>query len=361
LRLRALQILCKYTAMQDYSIKRFSLLFIVSICFLISCRNNDNNVEVLSSAHSVKIFRYDSILDQWNKAVDQITLRDVQKEAPAFTDVYVHQILALPRDSMVIKQELQRMLQDTGFQKLMEDVNTEFPDLTKVENEIGELLHNYTELFDVSDTPKVYSFISGFVYQCFVFDDIDQEGIGIGLDMFLGADFPYARINPSNPAFSGYLTQFYTQDYIVKKVAEVLVEDKLPSPQRSDFLSMMIWGGKKLFLIDELMPFKSDDVVIEYTPEQYQWCQENEAQMWDFFFEKELFYETDIRKFSKLIGPAPSTPGMPSESPGRTANYMGWQIVKKYMEEHPEITIRDLMANQNAQKILDDARFKPRR
>ena len=347
--------------MQDYSIKRFSLLFIATICFLISCGPGEKKIEELSSNHSISILRYDEILDQWSKKPAQINLQQVRSDSPAFSDVYIHQILALPRDSVIIRQELQRMLQDTGFQKLMEDVNTEFPDLTKVENEIGELLHNYTELFDVSDIPRVYSFISGFVYQCFVFDDIDQEGIGIGLDMFLGADFPYARINPSNPAFSGYLTQFYTQEFIVKKVAEVLVEDKLPPPQRSDFLSMMIWGGKKLYLIDEMMPFKSDDVVIEYTPEQYQWCQENEAQMWDFFFEKELFYETDIRKFNKLIGPAPTTPGMPSESPGRTANYIGWQIVKKYMEEHPEITIRDLMADQDAQKILDDARFKPRR
>ena len=350
-----------YPAMQDYSIKRFSLLFIVTICFLISCGTSDKTVEALSPEHSTSIFRYDEVLDQWSKTLNQVTLNEVQKDAPAFTDVYIHQILALPRDSAIIKQELRRMLQDTGFQILMEDVNAEFADLTKVENELGALLLNYTDLFDISETPKIYSFISGFVYQSFVFDDIEQEGIGIGLDMFLGADFPYAQINPSNPAFSRYLTQFYTQDYIVKKVAEVLVEDKLHSPQRSDFLSMMIWGGKKLYLIDQLIPFKSDDVVIEYTPEQYEWCQKNESQMWDFFFEKELFYETDIRKFNKLIGPAPTTPGMPPESPGRTANYMGWQIVKKYMEDHPEITIKDLITEQNAQKILDDARYKPRR
>jgi hypothetical protein len=347
--------------MQDYSIKPFSLLFISTICILISCSIGEKKVEAISSDHSINIYRYNEVLDRWSNNLDDFNLLDVEKDSPAFTDVYIHQILALPRDSVIIKQELTRMLQDTGFQKLMEDVNTEFRDLTKVENEIGELLHNYTKAYEVSETPKVYSFISGFVYQCFVFDDIEQEGIGIGLDMFLGADFPYAHINPSNPAFSGYLTQFYAEDYIVKKVAEVLVEDKLPSPQRSDFLSMMIWGGKKLYLIDELIPFKSDDVVMEYTPEQYKWCQENEAEMWDFFFDKELFYETDIRKFNKLIGPSPTTPGMPSESPGRTANYMGWQIVKKYMADNPEITIEDLITEQNAQKILDAARYKPRR
>ena len=106
------------------------------------------------------------------------------------------------------------MLQDTGFQKLMDDVNAEFADLSKIENELGALLHNYTDVFDIYETPKVYSFISGFVYQSFVFDDIEQEGIGIGLDMFLGADFPYAQINPSNPAFSRYLTQFLSLIHI---------------------------------------------------------------------------------------------------------------------------------------------------
>ena len=347
--------------MQEYSIKRFSLFFLAAICIIISCDPNDKKVEALSSQHSIDIFRYEELLNQWSNNPNQINLAEGQGASSAFSDVYIHQILALPRDSSVIKQELSRMVQDTGFQKLLGDVMTDYPDLSQVENELGEMFHNYQNIFEISKAPKVYSFISGFVYQCFVFDDIDQEGIGIGLDMFLGADFPYAQINPSNPAFSSYLTQFYSEDYIVKKVAEVLVEDKLPAPQRSDFLSMMIWGGKKLYLIDEMMPFRSDDAVIEYTPAQYRWCQENEAQIWDFFFEKNLFYETDIRKFNKLIGPAPTTPGMPSDSPGRTANYMGWQIVKKYMDDHPDITIHELMSEQSAQKILDESRFKPRR
>ena len=179
--------------------------------------------------------------------------------------------------------------------------------------------------------------------------------------MFLGSDFPYEQINPSNPAFSNYLARFYTTEFIAKKIAEVLIEDKLPPPTKSDFLSLMIWGGKKLYLTQQLLPSKSDDYIIEYTPEQYQWCQENESQIWSFFFEKNLFYETDIRKFNKLIAPAPTSPGMPQESPGRTANYIGWQIVKKYMDNNPDLDIDDLIDEEEAQSILDGSKYKPRR
>ena len=347
--------------MQEYLIKIFSLLLFAIICTLISCDVDQRTEKVLDPNVTAEIIRYDSILHAWSSTPTQIDLASTIENTPAFTDLYLHQILALPRDTAIMFAEIKRMVQDSGFQKLSSDVRDIYGDMSAISIELNQLLENYQDIFGVEVTPSIYTFISGFVYQCFVFDDIDSEGIGIGLDMFLGADFPYEQINPSNPAFSAYLTQFYTPDYIVKKVAEVLVEDKLPAPQKSDFISLMVWGGKKLYLIDQLIPFKSDDVVIEYTPEQYQWCQENEGQIWDFFFDKNLFYETDIRKFNKLIAPAPTSPGMPQESPGRTANYIGWQIVKKYMANKSGKNAQDLMKEQNAQVILDDSKYKPNR
>ena len=51
---------------------------------------------------------------------------------------------------------------------------------------------------------------------------------------------------------------------------------------------------------------------------------------------------------------------MPAGAPGRTANYMGWQIVKKYMNRNPETTMQDLIAYTDAQKLLEESKYKPR-
>jgi hypothetical protein len=51
---------------------------------------------------------------------------------------------------------------------------------------------------------------------------------------------------------------------------------------------------------------------------------------------------------------------MPEEAPGRTANWIGWQIVKSFMARQPETTMEELIALKDAQQLLDLARYKPR-
>jgi hypothetical protein len=39
---------------------------------------------------------------------------------------------------------------------------------------------------------------------------------------------------------------------------------------------------------------------------------------------------------------------------------MGWQIVRKYMEENPNITLQQLMSERDAEKILRASGYKPK-
>lgn len=252
------------------------------------------------------------------------------------------------------------MLTDTSYHHLRSDVQALYSDIGDLSPRISQTVENYMNLFDIKEIPAVYTFISGFVYQTFLFADGSRDGIGVGLDMFLGEDFPYKKIDPSNARFSEYLTRTYDEAHIPRKIAQVLIEDQLPPPAKNDFLSLMIYGGKRLYLIDQLLTFEPDHIVAEYTTEQYQWCIQNEPEMWEFFFDADLFYETDLRKFTKLVAPAPSSPGMPPESPGATANYMGWRIVQSYMRRHPQTTISELI-QLDPQTLLDESRYKPAR
>jgi len=61
-----------------------------------------------------------------------------------------------------------------------------------------------------------------------------------------------------------------------------------------------------------------------------------------------------------LVDHSPNSPGMPSDAPGRTANWTGWQIVKAYMKRNPKITLSQLIEETDAQQILTKAKYKPR-
>ena len=67
-------------------------------------------------------------------------------------------------------------------------------------------------------------------------------------------------------------------------------------------------------------------------------------------------------KIQKYIAEAPFTPGIgeKSDSAPKLGIWTGWQIVKKYMDKNPELTLQQLMHENDAQKILNESKYKPR-
>ena len=124
---------------------------------------------------------------------------------------------------------------------------------------------------------------------------------------------------------------------------------------------MMIHNGKKLYALDLLLPYTPDSVKLEVTPAQVSWLEDNELEMWAHLLKEELLYSSNWQDIRKLVDYSPHSPGMPPEAPGRSANWIGWQIVKAYMGKHPETSLPQLFALQDAQALLDESRYKPRR
>ena len=112
--------------------------------------------------------------------------------------------------------------------------------------------------------------------------------------------------------------------------------------------------------MDQLIPREEDNIKMAYTTEQMKWVEDNELQIWTHLVGEELLYSTKYKDFRKLIDHSPNAPGMPAQAPGRTANWVGWQIVNAFMARHPEITLPQLLEITNAQKIMDQSKYKPR-
>jgi len=123
-------------------------------------------------------------------------------------------------------------------------------------------------------------------------------------------------------------------------------------------LDIIIRNGKMLYVLEKILPESDKDVILEYRPEEYQWCKENEIALWSHLLKEDLLYETDYKKINKLINPSPGAKGIPREAPGGVANYIGWRIVQNYMRKSNDSLI-ELMYKTNAQDILDKSVYKP--
>jgi len=335
---------------------KYLLLFIFASILFISCDDDDNEYipDVSHIEVDYEVIRFEKEL--MNSSVDELI-----EKYPAFANIFFQNIMPVKREQNY-QAVFDTIRSQPDFGKLLDTTAIVFQDFNRVKKDLSKAFTFLNYYLPEIDVPDVYTLVSGFAYQRFILaDDKDQNIVGIGLDMFLGEDFPYGSIAMDNPAFSNYLTRSFNKEHLSKKTIELILEDYMPKPQKNQLLDQMIYNGKKLYLLNKILPEKSDTVIMEYTADQWSWIQENEMEMWAYFLKEKLFYESNSQKIGKYINPSPHSPGMPPSAPGRTANYLGWQIVKAYLGRHPETSIQELLELNDAQKFLQKSRYKPRK
>ena len=114
-----------------------------------------------------------------------------------------------------------------------------------------------------------------------------------------------------------------------------------------------------MYFLDVILPQFPNADKLRFSQNQLNWCKKNESNIWAYFIDNEILYSTDIKKFNSYINYAPFAKGMPKESPGRIAYWMGWNIVEAYMNNNKNITVEQLMENTNPQEILRQSGYKP--
>ncbi|MFD2147807.1 hypothetical protein [Mucilaginibacter antarcticus] len=136
------------------------------------------------------------------------------------------------------------------------------------------------------------------------------------------------------------------------------------SDDNKTLLSKMVYNGKILYFMDQVLPNVPDSLKIGFTSQQIKWCDDFKSTIWGYMLEQNLLYETDLQKIQTYINEAPFTPqfgglqGNPSAP--KLGVWTGWQIVKQYMEKHPDVTLQQLMVNNDAQQILNDSKYRPK-
>lgn len=255
---------------------------------------------------------------------------------------------------------LREYLTNPFTQNLQDTINILYGDLTDIKEDYTQAYKYLKHYFPEADIANIYMMNTVFNYQRFLFnDDDDSNALGVGLDLFLD-DYPYKRINPQNESFSEYLTRSFDKEHLVKKTMELNIDDLLGDANGTRMIDQMIHNGKRLYMLDHILPETHDSIIMEYTTDQWNWVKDNELDMWSFFFDQELFYETNLMTINKYLTYRHTSPGMPSIAPGRTANYIGWKIVEAYMKRYPETTMQDLIGLIDAQKFLEKSKYKPR-
>jgi hypothetical protein len=120
----------------------------------------------------------------------------------------------------------------------------------------------------------------------------------------------------------------------------------------------MVDAGKRLYMLDQLLPYTTEEIKLGYTKEQLKICYKNEFNIWSNFVNANNLFVVEPTIIKEYIGENPFTKDLSTDSPGNIGAFVGWQIVKKYMEKNPTTKLLQLMQVDN-KIIYNEAKYKP--
>ena len=316
------------------------LFLYLSVATLAIACNKDSKIEqdIANIDVDFKVERFDEIFAKSQP-------NDLPKLKTTFPFLFSKRI----NDSVWIDR-----MKDTLQQHLFAEVDKTFGNFDGVTKDIKSLFQHLKYYDKTFTEPRVITLTNFVDYRnkTIITDTI----VLIALDNYLGEEHEFYVDIPR------YLAQNLKPSQIVPDLATDYAQKYSFQSQQKTLLDDMIYFGKQLCFKDRMIPFETDAEKIGYTQEQLDWAISNESYIWRYFIEKELLYSTDNSLPSRFMNPAPFTKfylELDSESPGRLGQYMGWQIVRSYME-HNDVELMDML-QMDAKDIFDNAKFKPRK
>lgn len=341
--------------------KIISVTILAVLLFQFSCSEQPQHPDVSNVSIELKTARLDRDLAAIDTNHVAEGLQQLQPKYPSFLDFYLDTLMGFgiqghyDSTERGIKLGLRPFLAHKDIRGLFDTVAQHFPDTRSIDEALTEGFRYMKHYYPSFTVPKVIYLITG-LNQWSVFT-VDSTILGVGLDMYLGPQYPFY----SAVQIPDYVIRKCKPGYIPVNAFQAIYRNRHPfNMEERTLLDMMIQRGKEQYFLTKVLPETADTLRFGYSKKQLEWCRKNEADIYNFFITKNLLYDTHLQQTARYIMEGPTSTGMPPESPGNTGTWLGYRIVEAYMKQHPDMDMETLFAQENAQGILQESKYKPK-
>lgn len=331
----------------------FSPVLGIALLSILGCDSDPHDIDLTGKEITVELKRLDEDLFELKPNEVGAAVPKLQERYGAFFEDYTAGVLRIggPED-LAFAYNLSQFTSDASMRALYDDSRKHYADVSDIHRDLNLAFSYFHHHFPDSTVPEVVFNISGLNYAIVA----TGTTLAVGVDMFLGADYPaYPMVG-----LPQYMFRNMKRDQLVPQAMkgwlQTMYEETSP---HGNMLEQMLFHGRILYGMDAILPGMPDSAKIGYTQEEMRWCKENEAAIWNHLVEQGALYSTDRMLINKWVDQAPFIAGIPKQSPGRLGQWLGWTIVRRYMKEHPDTPLEELMAQTNAQQLLSRSRYKP--
>ncbi len=342
----------------------FSVLAFVS--WFVSCNDVDApNVSGIKA--DVEVQRFDKDFFSIDTTNILPSLQRLYGKYPSFMGDYLQNILGLPPfsdTSFGTMEAIRKFLSD--YKPIRDSAQNVFQKIDRVEGDIEQSLRYVKHYFPKYQLPRKLITFIGPMDAYFegslggYGDVITNDALAIGLQLHLGKDFSLYKSEMGQALYPAYISRRFTPEYIPVNCTKNIVDDMFPDHSSGKHLVLqMVEKGKRMYLLDRLMPHTDDTLKTGYTRSQLKGCYNNEGLIWNYFLTNGLLYSNDPAMIKNYIGESPNTPEFGEGAPGNIGLFTGWQIVKKYMENNKSISLEALMQT-DPKKLFEESKYRPR-
>lgn len=264
----------------------------------------------------------------------------------------------------VSDQTWERQRRDPFERAVYDSVVLTFKKYNKTQSELERLFAYYQHYFPDLKIPQIFTY-SSTLQEANIYNPViygAKEGLMfIALDGFLGSNNQLYKQQAPMKIYD-YMAQNMNPENLPPAVVRAIGQEIIPfDPRQQTFGDLMVDEGKKLILADALLSETPDHLKIGYTPNQMEWAKANEGNVWNYFVEQNMVFETDKSLRQRFIDYAPFSKFLneiETESPGRMGVYIGWQICKSFLDKNKEMTLEQFL-NTDTQTIFNGSKYKP--
>ena len=324
----------------------------IFLLFLFASCKTDNRFKIDTTENvEVTIKRIDKQVLAMDTADILSGINALSAEYPEFFADYVDIWELLPADTTEICQLFREFLTDTMLVAVHADASRVFDDVSSIERKISTGYAYLNHYFPEVKLPEIYFFVAGFNRSLMQ----GSSFLGIGADLYISRDYQRYKML----AYDYLLYNMDPESIPVDVISTILVNVFKKQGNEDRLLDNMLYQGKILYLLSVFLPDERKENIAGYTSEQLKWCERHEKAIWGTIIDQKDLFSSDYQLVRKYMIDAPFTAPISQESPGRLGAWIGWQIVNSYMQRNQKVSLRDLMIENDSQRLLEQSGYRP--
>ncbi len=325
------------------------IAILILVSTLTACKGKRNKVNVNGIDVNTKLIRWEKDLFA-ARTIDSAFIQYTDSVAPGFFSAFNRVVFAgFKKDSVANLKNFKNYFDSIGVFNM---IDKRYGNFKQHKADLDRAFKHIKYYYPDFKEPNILTFVSGFNYKNILLDSM----ICIGLDLYLDDDVNYAEMAD---AFPEYRIQKLKPEYIVVDVMESVYSDMYPDkPENNTLLEKMIYNGKSAYFKEVMLRDTEHHLLLGMTKEDFEWCEDNQANIWRYFISDDLLYNNDFMRIRSYVNEGPFSAGMPEDAPANTGSFIGWKIIRHYVKRE-NLALPDVMKAEDAQQILTLSKYRP--